>query len=856
MRLAFPGLMAALAEGTAVVTPTPLLASIAVEQFNRSQLQTGNQSWERPKIQSLDEWMVAAWQQARFTAPNAPSLLSASQERELWRQIIEQDRPDLFDLRAMARLAQRASRTLAEYQIPTDSDAWPEHLDAQSFRSWHQTLESALKKENWITRSELWRLLPHWISKGVLAPGPVTFSAFTSISPGLSALSRALGDSVSFAGASFTHHNRARLSGHASILHEIEHTARAIRHQLENGSSSSIGVFVVDLPRHSRDLLRIFNQVFYPASTPRDHIHLQSETLAAHPLVASALLLLELAEPRISFSSAGAILRSPFIDGARSERSLRALADRKLRRARELDYSPSQLQTAAWDCPVLYQMLGRIHRIVAKLNPPLRLPQWSAVFSDILEKAKWPAIENLTEAERRAVDHWRSALSELASLGLVSASVSLRQAIAHLRSILARPVETGSWSSPVQILDANSAHAIEFDSSFIINACEDAWPALIPVSPLIPYKLQRLHQVPLSSPELVAEDRDRRNAALFHSSPAVHISYSGNPSPLLRSQATQPDDAPCWNGKTQQQSYEPAAIESRDDSQAPPLPLSNDVHGGSGIVKAQSQCPFKAFIEYRLTARADDEACFGFDPLARGIFAHKALEYVWRELGTLRNLKALGRDDLRQLIVRHVAEVVKGDADGPIHAVTSAAERERLVDVVFDWLEIERHRPAEFTVEHIEDEREVELSGLKLKLRIDRVDRLENGHLVLIDYKTGDQNLNRLVGERPDEPQLLVYAAALDEPIDGIYFGVLKAREAKPAGHGVVQHFPQRRTALKHPNWDRFLADSRDAVHSLINEFKAGNAAVDPKKNTSCQYCSVNSVCRIASADAGAETEE
>ena len=46
MRLAFPGLVAALAEGATIVTPTPLLASVAIEQFNRSQLARGNDSWE------------------------------------------------------------------------------------------------------------------------------------------------------------------------------------------------------------------------------------------------------------------------------------------------------------------------------------------------------------------------------------------------------------------------------------------------------------------------------------------------------------------------------------------------------------------------------------------------------------------------------------------------------------------------------------------------------------------------------------------------------------------------------------------------------------------------------------------
>ena len=185
MRLAFPGLMAALAEGATIVTPSPLLASAAMEQFNRWRLARGNESWERPNVFSLDAWITNCWQQARFTVKNAPLLLSLSQEREMWRQIIEKNRPDLFDVRGMAAIAQRATRTLAEYQIPTDGDAWSENPDAAKFMGWHRTFQQQLRSENWITRSDLWRLLPNLIDKGA-----VTFAPLTSVSPGLQRLAQ------------------------------------------------------------------------------------------------------------------------------------------------------------------------------------------------------------------------------------------------------------------------------------------------------------------------------------------------------------------------------------------------------------------------------------------------------------------------------------------------------------------------------------------------------------------------------------------------------------------------------------------------------------------------------------------
>ncbi len=74
------------------------------------------------------------------------------------------------------------------------------------------------------------------------------------------------------------------------------------------------------------------------------------------------------------------------------------------------------------------------------------------------------------------------------------------------------------------------------------------------------------------------------------------------------------------------------------------------------------------------------------------------------------------------------------------------------------------------------------MAGLRLRLRLDRIDRLDNGHFLLIDYKSGEQTRPKLEGERPLEPQLLVYAAAVQEEVDGIFFGQLKPRELKAVG--------------------------------------------------------------------------
>src|ERR1700761_1436023 len=188
MRLAFPGLAPLLENKPSVITSSSLLAAAASRHFADLRLEHGEKSWPRPAIFHVEAWLISCWQEARYTLPNVPALLSPPQERLLWQQVIEQDHPPLFDIAATARLAREAARLAAEWQIPFQGQAWGDHQDGRYFQRWHAAFRNECAKRDCLSRSDLWDLTPLWLESGLESQPPALFLGFDKPSPTLKKL--------------------------------------------------------------------------------------------------------------------------------------------------------------------------------------------------------------------------------------------------------------------------------------------------------------------------------------------------------------------------------------------------------------------------------------------------------------------------------------------------------------------------------------------------------------------------------------------------------------------------------------------------------------------------------------------
>jgi len=247
----------------------------------------------------------------------------------------------------------------------------------------------------------------------------------------------------------------------------------------------------------------------------------------------------------------------------------------------------------------------------------------------------------------------------------------------------------------------------------------------------------------------------------------------------------------------------------------------------------------------------------GLSPGERGSLLHDALFTLWGEIQNSGNLLALDRESRAEIIARSMqgacAQLRRRDPAPVTHALLDL-EEQRLRQLLERWLELEAQR-GEFEVIAREQPCELSIGGLKLTLRIDRVDKLANGQQLLIDYKSGNSEIRYWLGARPSEPQLPLYAQMLEGQLDAIAYGVINKRNLEFRGIGATEAAPGIRTAFDKltqgdmegvADWPSLLRHWQSVMGQLAREFVQGHAPVDPvEASRTCTYCGLQSLCRI-----------
>jgi ATP-dependent helicase/DNAse subunit B len=192
-------------------------------------------------------------------------------------------------------------------------------------------------------------------------------------------------------------------------------------------------------------------------------------------------------------------------------------------------------------------------------------------------------------------------------------------------------------------------------------------------------------------------------------------------------------------------------------------------------------------------------------------------------------------------------------------------EEQRLAGLVSEWLDYEAAR-IDFEVLATEVKRTVSVAGLTLDLRLDRIDRLQDGSQLVIDYKSGSVSPSSWDLPRPDDVQLPLYAGfALDvgDELGGLVFAKVRAGDLAFAGRvfdpaaTLFANLKGTSPLVKNNLTLEQLLGWRNCIEQLARDFLDGRAEVNPREHPRpCERCSLQTLCRIQEHQALIEDEE
>ena len=578
--------------------------------------------------------------------------------------------------------------------------------------------------------------------------------------------------------------------------------------------------------------------------------------LASYPLVHAALFALDLAPGANEFDLVSRLLRSPFFGGAEVEWTSRAALDARMRRFSGIAVSIARVERlcAHYDCPLLAKALAAWRR--ERDSAPAEQPpaDWARTFSTLLAKLGWPGERALSSGGYQTVQEWRELLSEFAGLETVLPAMTYGEAFSRLRRMACkRMFQPETPAAPVQILGTLETAGLCFEHLWIAGLDDESWPGPPKPTAFLPVALQRERQIPHSSPERELVFARRITDRLLSSAGDVVVSHclrEGDrelgPSPLIR-EVPEGDLATPEYPSYLEVVRSSSLVESLDDHTAPPVE-GTAATGGTRVFQYQAMCPFRAFAALRLVAEPLNAPAPGLSAAERGTITHHALAQIWRVLETHARLCHTSAPELESIIrtaVRSAIHALSERRGDPLPERFATLEEQRLARILGEWMEGEKRRQP-FTVIESEAERYATAGGVCCKVKVDRVDRLDDGRDVIIDYKTGRPRLRSWIGERPDEPQLPLYAVTHEGPVAAVVFGQLKTRElgfkGYADGENIVPGAEQRDMAMELAGW-------RGVLDRLGADFRAGVANVNPKDASACRRCSLLALCRFGEAE-------
>jgi probable DNA repair protein len=894
----FTHLAAGLTAGVTVVTPNRRLAEELKREFNQAQAAGGLAAWESADILPISAFIERLYQDALYSgqAPGLPMLLTPAQEDVLWEDIVYRSEAGaaLLSVPETAKLAREAWILAHGWRFISRLRSFPLNEDGRTFLDWANIFERTMRRTRRVDRARLFDLASELCQRPeTRKPKRLVYYGFDTITPQQASFLASLEEAgCEVLPAEPPRRNRQNVKVSRVTCGDSEDEIRCAavwgRACIEANAAARVGIVVPELSSRLDAIKRVFGSVMQPdvqqslpgtpKAVPPFNISL-GVPLTSCPIVRAAFLVLELGSREVSFEQASVLLRSPFIGGGETEMIERARLDARLRKRIDPVVTLEQLlHSIEWEregngtaCPLLVQSLSALVQFKKAWSAGRHRPSTLAkAMTEALRTVGFPGEREVDSIEFQALKKWQEVVADFSILDSVWPQTGHGAAISRLRrmagEILFQP-ETPEV--PIQILGVLEAAGMSFDYLWVMGLSDEVWPSRSRPNPFLPIELQRSSNLPQGSPTASLEFAQRLTGGWLCAADEVILSHPrlGNtresatlaPSPLISGIAVRDLVLPVYVSH-RDLIQRASQLERMIDDRAPALDRTR-INGGAAVIKDYAACPFRALAIHRFRAEGIETPSAGLSAAVRGTLAHHVLAQVWSYLKTRRALDTIDVEDLEAVLAdaaKRAISRVRQHRPATLSGRFAEIEQRRLTRLARAWLDEDRRR-GDFRVAAVEDKRSIEIAGLILTTRLDRVDEIDDGRRIIIDYKTGTQSASAMLGERPDEPQLPLYLLGAEPAAAAVAFAQIKAGDVRFRALARdsdllpgVQAFSESRFTREHGSWEQLVSAWEADLTRIATGFASGDARVDPKRSwQTCSNCDLRSFCRINERDEG-----
>ena len=852
-----------LANGATLVTVNQRLSRHYLSRYQQWQISQGASWWETPEILPWASWLENLHAKAVENGVTQSVMMAEISQQRLWHQCLQKDSKltALLDIDAAAANARRAWYTRHAWLDAGVVSA--QSVDQIAYQRWSNLYRQRCQTEQLLDGATI---VDHLLSLlassgGINLPDTVLLAGFLNITRQQQRWIDAL--SVRDVDIHYVRPAlRAQLYRHEYANERVELAAIAAqtRTQLTRNINCSMGVVVPDLHQRRAQVLRQFDQVFFPLLNPdqitaigRPYDISLGLPLSELDVVRIVLLLIQLSVVDIDNTELTMVLLSPYVMGADVEARARETLDRQCRERRIRSIDRRGLIKVLHPASVLRKALEKGDR--RRWSSRASSTEWATRFGQLLSELG--RLANTSSEELQAVQAWYGCLDDMQKLG-EEEQLTAAAALSMLRRLTGeRLFQPEMPATPIQIMGRLESHGVEFDRLWVTGFDTESWPPTSSPAAFLSIIDLRAAGQPEAS-ESARLEMARREFALWQCSademmvsncqsrdgvalaPAAIVSAMPTLKPM---QLSAPEGVIDVLLNPANRVFNESVLESVADINGPPLMSGDVVRGGARLFENQARCPFKSFALHRLQIKPLEEAGLGLDARQHGTLLHLALEFFWKKLRSHAVLVAMDGGQLDAEINHAITQALDSQSLG---SSLRRLELRRLNRLLHEWIELCEKPRKPFEAVEFEVSREVEQGGIRMNVQVDRVDKLESGHTVILDYKTGIANSIKSWHEaRIDSPQLPLYALT-DNSVEGVCFAQVARHKCKFIGiaseDGLIPNVKSASEDIS--DWQGWREHWQYSLDTVAAEVRNALASVTPAKNA-CTHCDLTPLCRI-----------